>query len=98
MAEHPGIVFKEGPTGRRAALAIGPDVWEVVTFLRQIDERGEAAMQAAAETFALPVPWLRAALHYHASYPAEIDAEMQQSEEESRRAESAWITEQQLLA
>ena len=26
MAEHPGIVFKDGPSGRRAALAFGPDV------------------------------------------------------------------------
>src|SRR5688572_21638250 len=34
MTEHPGIVFKDGPSGRRAALAFGPDVWEVVTFLR----------------------------------------------------------------
>lgn len=28
-AEHPGIEFKDGPSGRRAALALGPDVWEV---------------------------------------------------------------------
>jgi hypothetical protein len=30
MSEHPGIVFRPGPTGRRAALAAGPDAWEVV--------------------------------------------------------------------
>ena len=30
MDEHPGIVFRGGPTGRRAALAGGPDVWEVM--------------------------------------------------------------------
>jgi len=29
-AAHPGIVFKPGPAGRRAALAGGPDVWEIV--------------------------------------------------------------------
>jgi hypothetical protein len=27
MAEHPGVVFRDGPTGRRAGLAAGPDVW-----------------------------------------------------------------------
>src|SRR2546429_9613749 len=48
MAEHPGIVFKDGPSGRRAALAFGPDVWEVVKFLREIDERGPGAVAAAA--------------------------------------------------
>ena len=42
MADHPGVIFKDGPTGRRAALASGPDVWEVIKFLREIDERGPA--------------------------------------------------------
>lgn len=32
--EHPGIVFRPGPTGRRAGLAGGPDVWEVVRAVR----------------------------------------------------------------
>src|SRR4051794_28768469 len=90
MAEHPGIVFKDGPSGRRAALAFGPDVWEVVLFLRQIDERRDAALDAAADTFALPPSRLRAALHYYAAHPDEIDAEVDQAEAESALAEAAW--------
>jgi len=27
MADHPGVIFKDGPSGRRAALAYGPDVY-----------------------------------------------------------------------
>src|ERR1039457_4808289 len=34
LTEHPGIAFRDGPTGRRAALAAGPDVWEVVRAVR----------------------------------------------------------------
>src|SRR5262245_11364187 len=34
--EHPGIVFRPGPTGRRATLAGGPDVWEVIAALKSI--------------------------------------------------------------
>ncbi len=34
MDEHPGIVFRDGPAGRRASVIGGPDVWEVVTALR----------------------------------------------------------------
>ncbi len=34
MSEHPGIMFRPGPTGRRAALAGGPDVWEVVRAVK----------------------------------------------------------------
>src|SRR5258708_37281518 len=53
MADHPGVIFKDGPSGRRAALAYGPDVWEVIKFLREVDERGPAAIDAAAEGFAV---------------------------------------------
>ena len=34
MAEHPGVIFRSGPTGRRAALAGGPDVWEVIRAIK----------------------------------------------------------------
>lgn len=98
MIEHPGIVFKDGPSGRRAALAFGPDVWEVVTFLRQVEERGDEAIAAAAEVFALPEPRVRAALHYYAAHPGEIDAEVDQAEAESALAEAAWEAERRLLA
>jgi hypothetical protein len=98
MVEHPGVVFKEGPSGRRAALAYGPDVWEVVLCVRQVDERGEAALEAAADIFALPPERLRAALHYYAAHPQEIDAEIDQAETESARAEDAWEAERRLLA
>lgn len=32
--EHPGVVFRAGPTGRRAALAGGPDIWEVIRAVK----------------------------------------------------------------
>ena len=98
MSEHPGIVFKDGPSGRRAALAFGPDVWEVVLFLRQVDERGDAALDAAAEALALPSSRVRIALHYYAAHPEEIDAEAEQAEAESALAEAAWEAERRLLA
>src|SRR5215831_15375950 len=34
MSEHFGIVFRPGPTGRRAGLASGPDIWEVVRAIK----------------------------------------------------------------
>ena len=37
IADHPGVIIKEGPSGRRAALAYGPDVWEVIKFLREVE-------------------------------------------------------------
>jgi hypothetical protein len=98
MAEHPGVVFKDGPSGRRAALAFGPDIWEIVEFLREVDERGLNAVEAAAEVLGLPESRVRIALHYYSAYPHEIDAEITQADEESRAAEVAWEAEQRLLA
>lgn len=31
--EHPRTTFREGPTGRRAGLVGGPDVWEVAMWI-----------------------------------------------------------------
>jgi hypothetical protein len=98
MAEHPGIVFKDGPSGRRAALAFGPDVWELVKFLREIDERGPDAVAAAAEMLRLSEAQVRIAMHYYSANPDEIDSEITQADEESLAAEAAWLAEQQLLA
>jgi hypothetical protein len=98
MAEHPGIVFKDGPSGRRAALAFGPDVWEVVKFLREIDERGPDAVVAAAEVLRLTEAQVRIVMHYYSAYPDEIGEEIAQADEESQAAEAAWQAEQRLLA
>src|SRR4030088_215926 len=61
MADHPGVIFKDGPSGRRAALAYGPDVWEVIKFLREVDERGPGAVLAAADVLRLPEAQVRGA-------------------------------------
>lgn len=97
MAEHPGVVFKDGPGGRRPALKVGPDVWELVKFLREIDERGEPAIEAASEVFAIPETAVRAGLAYYTSYPEEIDAWITDADAVSERAEQAWRQQQELL-
>jgi len=98
MSDHPGVVFKDGPSGRRAALAFGPDVWEVVKVLRELDERGEQAVGAAAELLAVPEAKVRVAMHYYAAYPEEIDTEIDEADRVSTQAERAWHVERRLLA
>lgn len=97
MADHPGVIFKDGPSGRRAVLAYGPDIWEVVKALREMDERGEAAVDAAAEVLNVAPAKIRAAMRYYGAYPQEIDAEIDQADTESVEAETAWVTQQRLL-
>lgn len=98
QAEHPGVVFKDGPSGRRAALALGPDISEVISVLRDIDERGEPALEATAEVLALTVARVHVAVRYYAAFEQEIDAELAAAESASLEAERAWSTEQRLLS
>lgn len=98
VAEHPGIVFKDGPSGRRAALAMGPDIWEVVKASRDIEERGDRAVTAVADVLNLSQERIRAALRYYADYRDEIDAEVALADQESAKAEEAWRVQQRLLA
>ena len=98
MADHPGVIFKDGPSGRRAALANGPDVWEIIKFLREVDERGPGAIDAAAEVFAADTSRIAAAISYYGDFADEIDAEITEADEASARAETAWLVQQQLIA
>lgn len=98
MADHPGILFKDGPTGRRAALAYGPDVWEVIKVLREVDERGPAALDATAEMLAVDVNRINTVVNYYSDYRNEIDAEIEAADEASERAERAWQVRQRLIA
>ena len=98
MADHPGVIFKDGPSGRRAALAYGPDVWEIIKFLREVDERGPAAIDAAAEVFAVDTSRISTVISYYGDYSDEIDAEIAEADEASAHAEAAWRVQQHLIA
>lgn len=89
MDEHPGIVFRGGPSGRRAALAGGPDVWEVIATLKGCEARGEGAITEAAELLNLPASQARTALAYYGSYPEEVDERIRRTLEEADAAEAA---------
>jgi hypothetical protein len=98
MDEHPGIVFRGGPTGRRAALAGGPDVWEVMATLQGGNARGEKAISAAAELLNLTDSQVRVAVRYYGAYPEGIDERIKRNVEEADAAEAAWRREQAALA
>ena len=98
MADHPGVIFKNGPSGRRAALAYGPDIWEVIKFLGEVDERGLSAIDAAAEVFAVDTTRISTAISYYGDFSGEIDEEIAEADEASARAEAAWRVQQQLIA
>jgi len=98
MAEHPGVVFRDGPTGRRAALTLGPDVWEVIKAAHEVDRRGSKAIIEIGGLMNLPAERVEVALRYYTAYPQEIDTEIQAAETASRTAEKQWHARQKLLA
>ena len=103
MSEHPGIVFRPGPTGRRAGLVSGPDVWEVVRAVKSARAAEPSLAEddlltLVADNTGIPVRSTRVAVRYWASYPDEIDAEIAAAEAAEDAAEDAWRRERQLLA
>jgi uncharacterized protein (DUF433 family) len=98
MADHPSIVFRDGPAGRRAALVGGPDVWEVIGTLQSSGLKGEEAIDAAVEWGALTRAQVDAALRYYGDYPSEIDNRIRQNLETADREYAAWQRAQKALA
>jgi hypothetical protein len=97
MADHPGIIFRPGPVGRRPGLVMGPDVWEVMSVFRRIDATGDQALEETAELTGLSVDQVRTAFRYYAEYTDEIDAWIARNDELAEQAEAQWLREQALL-
>ncbi len=72
----PGVVFRNGPVGRRAGLVGGPDVWEVIRDVRATSGRGEAKIRRVAADAGLTTSQVRLAVDYYAAFPDEIDARL----------------------
>jgi hypothetical protein len=103
MAEHPGVVFRDGPSGRRAGCANGPDVWEVLRAVRSARHENPAitddeVLELVAANSGLPMRQVRTALTYWASYPEEVDSDVLLADEADQAAEAAWQRQRQLLA
>ena len=70
--DYPGIIFR-GPThDRRAALAAGPDVWEIVGRLQELDGSEEQRISLLSSESDLHPRLIRIALDYAAEHADEI--------------------------
>jgi hypothetical protein len=71
--EHPMITFRDGPTGRRAGLITGPDVWEVAMWIDDLTAVKDPAKTLAKDGIVTRAQ-IDAALRYRTAYPDEIQA------------------------
>ncbi len=84
--EHPLITFRDGPTGRRAKLLDGPDVWEVAMWVEDLNAEPDP-LATLAEDSALTRSQIDAALSYRVAYPDEIAARIELHRSETVAAE-----------
>ena len=75
MRRAPGVVFVDGPVGRRPVIAgTGLDVWELVAAWQELG-RDYRRLRTAYDW--LTEPQIRAALSYYEAYPKEIDERLE---------------------
>lgn len=94
---HPRITFKDGPSGRRAAIVGGPDVWELMGFVHDSGLRGDKALMGAAEWFSLPVEDVIAAIAYATEYADEIGELVRLNTEVASEAQASWEAQRDLI-
>lgn len=70
IREFPDITFTDGPTGRRATLIQGPDVWEVIEPYLTAGKNWQTLRASYPE---LDEALLRIAVRYYEAYPEEIE-------------------------
>jgi hypothetical protein len=87
--DFPGIVFRGPAHDRRAALAAGPDVWEVVARLQELDGGEEHRIATLSAESELHPRLLRIAVDYAAEHAEEIHSRIERNRaliDRSRRA------------
>ena len=70
--DYPGIVFRGPAHDRRAGLAAGPDVWEIVARLQELDGSEEQRISLLTAESDLHPRLIRVALDYAAEHAGQI--------------------------
>lgn len=100
--EHPLVIFRDGPAGRRARLIGGPDVWEVARAVRSAraaepELDADALLQMVSDSSGVAARLVRAAIDYWTAFPREIDEWIDRADAEADEAEQRWRREQAVL-
>src|SRR5215471_12092791 len=87
--DYPGIIFRGAGHDRRAALAAGPDVWEIVARLRELDGSEEQRIGVLVAESGMHPRLVRVALEYASAHSDEVRDRIARNEamiEQSRAA------------
>jgi len=97
MMDHPGIVFRPGPTGRRAGLARGPDVWEIVSAIHVLTGHVDDPVAVLADQIRLSAYEIQLALTYYEAFTDEVDQRIALNHAALAGLEAAWMREQRFI-
>lgn len=95
--EYPGIVFRGPAHDRRAALTAGPDVWEVIGRLQELEGPEEERISLLAEESDLPPRLIRLALNYGAAHAGAIRARIERNRAMAERSRATAQQREALL-
>jgi hypothetical protein len=96
--EYPGIVFRGPAHDRRAGLAVGPDVWEIVGRLRELDGDDEHRIGVLSEETDLHPRFIRIAIGYAADHADDIMRMIKENEAAQERSRAAVERREAILA
>ena len=96
--DYPGIIFRGPAHDRRAALAAGPDVWEVIARLQELDGSEEQRISSLSAESHLHPRLIRVALDYAAEHSAEIRERIERNQAVAERSRGMSQQRQALLA
>jgi hypothetical protein len=94
----PGVVYRDGPAGRRAGLGGGPDVWEVVRDLRSAPGTGMGRNEHVSLETGIPVVSVRLAADFYVAHAEEVDALIDADEAAAQRIQRTIEQRERLLS
>ena len=96
--DYPGITFRGPAHDRRAALAAGPDVWEVGARLQELDGGEEQRITVLSQESDLHPRLIRLALDYAAEHAEIIRQRIERNKALAARSHAASLQRGALLA
>jgi PAS domain-containing protein len=96
--DYPGIIFRGPAHDRRAALAAGPDVWEVVARLQELDGSEEHRISLLAAESDLHPRLIRIALDYAAEHAGQVRGLIDRNRDMTERSQAMARQRESLLA
>ena len=96
--DYPGIIFRGPAHDRRAGLAAGPDVWEVVARLQELDGSEEQRISLLSAESDLHPRLIRIALDYAAEHSTEVQGRIDRNQVVAERNRTTTLRREALLA